>query len=62
MLVRLPGQKTIVVDAKAPLEAYLEANETEDDNIRKTKLSEIEELPPVDRVPRELQIAEMVAP
>ncbi len=40
MLVRLPGQKTIVVDAKAPLEAYLEANETEDDNIRKTKLSD----------------------
>lgn len=39
MLVRLPGQKTIVVDAKAPLEAYLEANETEDGNIRKTKLS-----------------------
>ena len=40
MLVRLPGQKTIVVDAKAPLEAYLEANETEDDNIRKTKLTD----------------------
>jgi len=40
LLVRLPGQKTIVVDAKAPLEAYLDALQTEDDIIRKAKLGD----------------------
>ncbi len=40
LLVRLPGQKTIVVDAKAPLEAYLAAIELEDDELRKLKLKD----------------------
>ncbi len=40
LLVRLPGQKTIVVDAKAPLEAYLDALQTQDDIIRKAKLAD----------------------
>jgi DNA recombination protein RmuC len=31
LIVRLPGEKNIVVDAKAPLSAYLEANEANDD-------------------------------
>ncbi len=31
MLVRLPGNKNIVIDAKAPLEAYLNATESSDD-------------------------------
>lgn len=34
MIVKLPGQKNIIVDAKAPLKAYLEAMETTDDNAR----------------------------
>lgn len=38
LVVRLPGKKTIVIDAKAPLEAYLDAMQTEDDGIRKAKL------------------------
>ncbi len=38
LIVRLPGQKTIVIDAKAPLEAYLDAMQTDDDGIRKAKL------------------------
>jgi len=33
--VRLPGNKTIVVDAKAPLAAYLEATESTDDETRR---------------------------
>lgn len=34
LLVRLPGQKSVIVDAKAPLEAYLKAIEAEDDAAR----------------------------
>lgn len=40
MIVKLPGGKNIVVDAKAPLAAYLEALETEDDVARKRKLAD----------------------
>jgi DNA recombination protein RmuC len=40
MIVRLPGDKMIVVDAKAPISAYLEGVESGDDEIRKTKLKD----------------------
>jgi DNA recombination protein RmuC len=40
MVVRLPGNKNIVVDAKAPLQAYLEALEAPTDEIRAMKLKE----------------------
>jgi DNA recombination protein RmuC len=35
MIVRLPGGKTVVVDAKAPLEAYLQAAESDDEATRR---------------------------
>ena len=38
LLVRLPGSKYIVVDAKAPLLAYLEALEAADDESRSSRL------------------------
>ena len=38
MIVTLPGNKVIVVDAKAPLEAYLDATNAPDDATRKTHL------------------------
>jgi DNA recombination protein RmuC len=38
--VNLPGAKKIVVDAKTPLMAYLDAVEASDENIRKQKLLE----------------------
>lgn len=38
LLVKLPAGRHVVVDAKAPLEAYLEANEAEDETVRKTLL------------------------
>ena len=38
MVVRLPGGKNIVVDAKAPLAAYLEALEASDEEEKKRKL------------------------
>ena len=38
LLVRLPGHKNIVVDAKVPLAAYLEAVETQDEALRLAKL------------------------
>lgn len=40
LLIRLPGQRQIAVDAKAPLKAYLDAAEIEDETARKVKLLE----------------------
>lgn len=40
MVVQLPQQRRIVVDAKAPLAAYLEALDATDDSLRLTKLKE----------------------
>ena len=40
LIVRLPGDKNIVVDAKAPLQAYLEALEAPSDEVRVAKLKE----------------------
>lgn len=40
LLVKLPGGRNIVVDAKAPLSAYLEAVEAQDDETRKLKLKQ----------------------
>ena len=39
LLVRLPGGKTIIVDAKAPLEAYLDAAEASTDDARAEALA-----------------------
>jgi DNA recombination protein RmuC len=38
LLVRLPGGKSIIVDAKAPLEAYLAAHESGDEETRRARL------------------------
>jgi DNA recombination protein RmuC len=40
LVVRLPGGKHVVVDAKAPLDAYLSAVEATDDAVREIKLKE----------------------
>ncbi|HZN54923.1 MAG TPA: DNA recombination protein RmuC [Candidatus Polarisedimenticolaceae bacterium] len=40
MVVKLPGGKSLVVDAKVPLTAYLEAQEATDDATRDRKLGE----------------------
>lgn len=40
LLVRLPGKKNIVVDAKAPLSAYLDAVDCQDDEERRLKLKD----------------------
>jgi DNA recombination protein RmuC len=40
MIIKLPNQKNVVVDAKVPLRAYLDALEAQDDSVRKEKLKE----------------------
>jgi DNA recombination protein RmuC len=40
MVVRLPNRRNIVVDAKAPLAAYLEAVEAADEGVRAAKLKD----------------------
>lgn len=40
MLVHLPGGKTVVIDAKVPVAAYLDALEIEDEEAREEKLRE----------------------
>jgi len=39
LIVRLPGGKTIIVDAKAPLSAYLDAIEAPDENTRRARMA-----------------------
>jgi len=38
MIIRLPGGKNVVIDAKAPLQAYLESLEMSDENGRTSRL------------------------
>jgi DNA recombination protein RmuC len=40
LVVRLPGGKQVVVDAKVPLAAYLEAHEASDEDVRREKLAD----------------------
>lgn len=40
LLVRLPGGRSVVIDAKVPLEAYLEAVHAQDDHVRAQKLQD----------------------
>jgi DNA recombination protein RmuC len=40
LLIRLPGGKTVVVDAKTPLEAYLQAIEATEEAVRKARLAD----------------------
>ncbi len=40
LIVKLPGDRTIVVDAKAPLEAFLDAQATSDPGVRSGRLAD----------------------
>jgi DNA recombination protein RmuC len=40
VIVKLPGGRQIVLDAKAPVTAYLDAHEATDDEVRKSKIRE----------------------
>ncbi|MBA3813913.1 MAG: DNA recombination protein RmuC [Alphaproteobacteria bacterium] len=40
LIINLPGEKKIIVDAKAPLSAYLEALEAKDEDVRLEKLKD----------------------
>ncbi|HUJ01344.1 MAG TPA: DNA recombination protein RmuC [Usitatibacter sp.] len=40
LIVRLPGNRQIVVDSKAPISAYLDAHEAQSEEVRKAKIRE----------------------
>lgn len=40
VVIRLPNKREVVIDSKAPMNAYLEANETDDPDLRKVKLKQ----------------------
>ncbi|MFZ3322797.1 MAG: DNA recombination protein RmuC [Usitatibacter sp.] len=40
LIVRLPGNRQIVVDSKSPINSYLDAHEATDDDVRRAKLQE----------------------
>ena len=40
LIVKMPGGRTIVIDAKVPLEAYLDAQESQDDATRAQKMAD----------------------
>ncbi len=40
LIVRLPGGKQVVVDSKAPLQAYLDATESTDEDTRTTRMTD----------------------
>ena len=40
LIIKLPGAKNVVVDAKTPLLSYLEATETTDDDVRRQRLAD----------------------
>jgi DNA recombination protein RmuC len=40
LVVKLPGGKTIVVDAKVPLEAYLDATDAQDEAVRERRMND----------------------
>jgi len=40
LVIKLPGGKQIVVDAKAVISAYLEASEAQDENVQRAKLAD----------------------
>lgn len=40
LLVRLPGGRQVIVDAKVPLEAYLDAMQSQDDKVKESKLKD----------------------
>ncbi|MBI3208191.1 MAG: DNA recombination protein RmuC [Candidatus Solibacter usitatus] len=40
LIVRLPNARTLVIDAKTPLSAYLESSEANDESVRAAKLKE----------------------
>lgn len=40
LIVRLPGGRQVIIDAKTPLEAYLDAVQTSDEGVRESKLKD----------------------
>ena len=40
LIVKLPGGKQVVVDAKTPLQGYLDALEAKDDDVRRAALAD----------------------